>query len=185
MLLDRDRSQLVIIDVQEKLIPAVRDNDAVTANVSLLIRYAHRLGVPITATEQNPVGIGQTRSDVASLIRSAGGVTLPKMAFSAWREKDFRNRIETLVAEGRVQIIVAGMEAHVCVMQTVLDLHAAAHDVSVVADAMGSRALVNYERAIERLRRGRVQVVTQEMVAFEWLERADTPEFRDLLALLK
>lgn len=185
MLLDRRRSQLVIIDVQERLAPAVRNSETVVANVIRLLRYAHRLGIPVTATEQNPSGIGRTVPEVAALIKSADGVTFPKMAFSAWREPDIKTRIESLVGAGRDQVVVAGMESHVCVLQFVVDMHACGHEVSVVSDAMGSRADVNYVRAVERLRRGNVQVVTQEMVAFEWLERADTPEFKDILQLLR
>ena len=185
MLLDRRASQLLVIDVQEKLAPAIAGHESVVANVRRLVAYAARLGVPITATEQYPDGLGPTRGDVLAAIRDAGGAVLPKMAFSAFKDEACRARIEEVVRSGRRQVVIAGMEAHVCVLQAALDIKAGGCDVAVVADAVGSRVAGNYDRAIERMRRGNVQIVTQEMVAFEWLGAAGTPEFKDLLRVLK
>lgn len=185
MLLDREVSHLLIIDVQEKLAPAIAGGEVVVGNVQRLIAYAGRLGVPVTATEQYPEGLGPTRADVRQAVSDAGGVTLSKLAFSAWKEAECRSRIEQVGAQGRGQVVIAGMESHVCVLQAALDIKAAGFDVAVVADAVGSRVAGNYDRAIERLRRGKVEIVTQEMVAFEWLGRAGTPEFKDVLSVLK
>jgi nicotinamidase-related amidase len=181
---ERRRAQLLIIDVQEKLAPHIDGGEATAANCGRLIRYARRLGVPITITEHYPKGLGPT---VSSLREAAGNEApcLEKIAFSCWRDDAIRNRIEALAADGRDQIVVAGMEAHVCVGQTVLDLLAAFQDVFLVADAVGSRDARVRDLAIERYRDAGATIVAQEMIAFEWLERGDDPAFKDLIELIK
>lgn len=184
MFAERDRSQLLIIDVQENLAPHVADQAAVVANCTRLVRYARRLGVPVTMTEHYPKGLGRT---VASLVDAAGNETprLEKIAFSSWKDDAIRTRIAGLAANGRDQIVVAGMESHVCVAQTALDLLEHAHTVFLVADAVGSRQTAARDIAIARLRDAGATIVSQEMIAFEWLERGDAPEAKDILALVK
>src|SRR5262249_48997078 len=103
---------------------------------------------------------------------------LPKITFSAWQDGAIRERIERLRAAGRTQVVVAGMEAHVCVCQTTLDIISASLDVFLVADAVGSRATEVRDLALGRLERAGARMVSHEMVAFEWLGRGDTKEFK-------
>ncbi|MGE0765814.1 MAG: hydrolase [Hyphomicrobiaceae bacterium] len=184
MLAERDRAQLLIIDVQEKLAPHIADGSTAAANCERLVRYAHRLGVPVTITEHYPTGLGST---LAPIREAAGNDTprLEKIAFSCWRDAAIRSRIADLESDGRDQIVVAGMETHVCVGQTVLDLLSGGKSVFVVADAVGSRQARVRDLALDRFRSGGATIVAQEMVAFEWLGRGDDPAFKDLIRLIK
>lgn len=184
MLMSRSRSQLLLIDIQERLVPHVAGGERVTNNCGRLSRYARRLGVPVTLTEHYPKGLGPT----ATPLRTALGdevAALAKITFSAWQDPAIRERIEVLRAAGRSQILVAGMEAHVCVCQTTLDLIAVGLDVFLVADAVGSRADGVRDLAVRRLERAGARIVAHEMVAFEWLGRGDTEEFKDLIEVIK
>lgn len=184
MLIDRRRSQLLLIDIQERLAPHVAGGAAVIANCTRLARYARRLDVPATLTEHYPKGLGPTAVPVLEALGN-DVPRLEKIAFSSWKDAAIRNRIEALYREGRDQIVVAGMEAHVCVGQTCLDLIAAGMNVFLVADAVGSRAVEVRDLAIRRLKRAGAHAVAHEMVAFEWLERGDTKEFKELVEVLK
>ncbi len=184
MFAERARSHLLVIDVQEKLAAHVADQEAVVANCTRLVRYARHLGVPVTMTEHYPKGLGPT---VATLVEAAGNETprLEKIAFSAWKDTAIRARIEGLARKGRDQVVVAGMEAHVCVGQTALDLLGPMGAVFLVADAVGSRQTLARDLAIARLRDAGAIIVSQEMIAFEWLERGDAAEAKDIIALVK
>lgn len=184
MLAERRRAQLLIIDVQEKLAPHIAGGEATAAKCVRLVRYARRLGVPVTVTEHYPRGLGAT---VSALREAAGNDTphLDKIAFSCWRDDAIRTRIEGLGRQGRDQIVVGGMEAHVCVGQTVLDLLRHDRHVYLVADAVGSREAAVKDLAVERFRSAGAHIVAQEMIAFEWLERGDDPAFKDLIKLIK
>lgn len=184
MLADRNRSQLLVIDVQEKLARHIAGHADVVANCARLIRYARRMSVPVTITEHYPRGLGTT---AAPVVEAAGNEIprLEKIMFSCWKDSGIRGRVEELVAGGRDQVVVAGMETHVCVGQTILDMVAAGKEVLVVADAVGSRQERTRDVALERFRDAGATIVTQEMIAFEWLERGDAPEIKDVLAVLK
>ncbi|MGE3067354.1 MAG: isochorismatase family protein [Hyphomicrobiaceae bacterium] len=184
MLARRRRSQLLIVDVQERLAPHIHDHARVVANCGRLIGYARRLGVPITITEHYPAGLGPT---VAALAGLAGSETprLAKIEFPGWANPAIRQRLSELRQAGRDQIVVAGMEAHVCVGQTVLELIGADFDVLVVADAVSSRSAEVRELALARMSKAGATLVAHEMIAFEWLERGDTPEFKDLIGVIK
>ncbi len=184
MFAERTRSQLLVIDVQENLAPHVAEQDAVVANCTRLVRYARHLGVPVTLTEHYPKGLGPT---VASLVEAAGNDSprLEKNAFSSWKDTAIRARIEGLAREGRDQIVIAGMEAHVCVGQTALDLLGPMRAVFLVADAVGSRQTMARDLAIARLRDAGAIIVSQEMIAFEWLERGDVAEAKAIITLVK
>ncbi|MCB1511420.1 MAG: isochorismatase family protein [Hyphomicrobiaceae bacterium] len=183
MLAERALSHLLIIDIQERLAPAIHNNGLVEKNASRLIAYAGQLGVPVTFTEQMPERIGRT---LPSLRDIAGGApVVEKATFSCWREPTFKKRMVELRQQSRSQIVVAGMEAHVCVMQTVLELLANDFEVLVVADAIGSRVEENKKLALARMAKAGAVVASQEMIAFEWLERANTAEFKGLLPLFK
>lgn len=184
MLARRDKSQLLIVDVQEKLAPSVHDHVRVIANCARLIGYARRLGVPVTVSEHYPSGIGGTVRDLAEILGSAA-VRRDKISFSCWRDDGLKERLDLLRQDGRSQVVVAGMESHVCVNQTVHDLLANGFDVFVVGDAVSSRSPETRELALYRMQQSGAAIVGHEMIAFEWLERADVPEFRDVLKLLK
>lgn len=184
MLIDRHRSQLLLIDIQTKLAPHVAEGDGVVANCTRLARYARHLGVPVTLTEHYPKGLGPTVDPVLAAVGNEAP-RFEKIAFSSWKDGAIRGRIDALRGDGRDQVVVAGMEAHVCVGQTSLDLLAAGLEVFLVADAVGSRAAEVRDVAVRRLERAGAHVVTHEMVAFEWLERGDTKEFKDLIEVIK
>ena len=184
ILANRTQSHLLVIDVQERLAPAIADVKQTVTNIDRLIRYATTLGVPVTLTEHMPARIGHL---LPELIACAGpaALVIEKQAFSAVREPTFASRIRDLEQSNRPLAIVCGMEAHVCVMQTVLELIASGHQVMLVADAVGSRTAQNRDLAINRMAAAGATIVSQEMVAFEWLERGDAPEFKDILKVLK
>lgn len=174
-------SQLVIVDIQERLAPAIHQGEAALKAALLLVAAAQRLGVPICVTEQYPKGLGHT---VAALREAVGtdATFIEKMHFSAMREADLPHH---LARQNRKSLIVCGMEAHVCVLQTALDAQAAGYDVSLVVDAVGSRAPRSVEVALQRMQTAGIQLVTAEMVVFEWLARAGTDDFKTIAPLLK
>ncbi|MDX2264540.1 MAG: isochorismatase family protein, partial [Hyphomicrobiales bacterium] len=184
MLIGRARSHLLVIDMQEKLAPHVAGIDRVMENCRRLAVAAARLGVPVTISEHCPSAIGRT----IGALRSAAGTdarAIEKVEFSCCRNAALKQRMAELKRAGRDEIVVAGIEAHVCVCQTVLDLIAEGFEVFVAADAIGSRLQETRDLAIGRMRRAGAAIVAQEMVIFEWLERADTAEFKELLAVIK
>jgi nicotinamidase-related amidase len=176
-LLSAARSVLLVIDMQAKLMPAIEAAGAVLANAARLLDAAALLGVPAFVTEQNPQGIGASMPEIADRRLP----TLHKAYFNATREAAFAG----FLPAGRADIVVAGCEAHVCVMQTVLGLRARDARVFLVRDAVGSRRAENKEAAIARMVRAGVEIVTTEMVLFEWLETSDNAKFREALALIK
>jgi nicotinamidase-related amidase len=177
VLLSADASALLLIDVQERLMPAIYDGAAVVANAVRLAEGAGLLDVPVCATEQNPDGLGPTVAALAAFPQ----LVLPKFAFGAVAEPGFG----TLLPPGTEEIVVAGCEAHVCVLQTVLGLLAQRHRVLLVADAIGSRTPANKAAAIDRMQRHGAEVVTTEMVLFEWLRNSHHPQFRAVQKLIR
>lgn len=180
MLIERDASCLLVVDVQERLASVMTGRDAMENNVAVLMRGAARLGVPVLASEQYPKGLGRTLPALADL--TAADTIVEKTAFSCLREDAWRVRFDEM---GRRQAVICGIEAHVCVLQTALQLQSSGIDVFVAADAVASRTAANHGLALDRLRHAGVQVAGTEMVLFEWLARADTPEFKDVSALIK
>jgi nicotinamidase-related amidase len=176
--LDRSRSVLCLIDLQERLMPVIAGGDEVVANAGRLLAAAEQLKVPVLITEQNPKGLGPT---VPALARPDGALpVVAKMEFDACRAHGV---LDALPAGHH--IVVAGCEAHVCVLQTVLGLLDRSRRVYVVADAVGSRRPENKEAALRRLERAGAEVVTTEMVIFEWLGTADDPAFKSVISLVK
>lgn len=177
MLLTAEGSALLLVDLQQRLVPAIHDGGAVLANAVRLAQAAALLDVPVCATEQNPAGLGPTVDPLAAYPQ----LVLPKTSFGAVGEPGFA----TLLPPGTEEIVVAGCEAHVCVLQTVLGLLAARHRVLLVADAVGSRVPANRDAAIDRARRHGAEVVTTEMVLFEWLRDSTHPRFREVQRLIR
>jgi len=178
-MLERDKTLVVIIDVQEKLLPAIQDAAAVEDNVSRLVRGAAVLDVPVVFTEQNPAGLGPT---VATVAADLTGAPVTKMAFSCCGEPAF---IEAVRATGRKQILLAGIETHVCVYQTARDLLAGGYDVSIAADAVGSRTAANRSVGLERMQQLGAQIVSVEMALFELLKVAEGGTFKAMLKIVK
>jgi nicotinamidase-related amidase len=174
MLIRAERSTLLIVDVQEKLLPHMHDAEQLLKSCLWLVQVARRMEVPMLASEQYPQGLGPT---VAPLREALGaGPVVAKLSFSCAAEPGFME----LQALARPQVVVAGIESHVCVLQTALELCALGKQVFVVADAVSSRTPANRELALSRMREDGVRVVSREMVAFEWLQRAGTPLFREV-----
>ena len=179
--LDRDAAQLLVIDVQEKLAPHVDGSDALVARCEALIRAAAGFGIPKALTEHCPAQIGPVVARLRSRFDPAE--IFVKTRFGATDHPEFAARL----AQGRDQVVVAGMEAHVCVMQTVLGLLATGRRVFLVEDAVGSRGARRDDRrlALERMRAAGCALVGTETVLFEWTRAGDDPGFKDTLALVK
>jgi nicotinamidase-related amidase len=182
MMLDRHKAQLVLVDLQTALLPRIRDQQAVLAVAKKMARAAAALGLPITVTEQYPEGLGRTHAGLLGLPELQGIEPIVKLHFSCARNKAFR---EILRRRARQQVVLAGIEAHVCVQQTALDLLTDGYDVFVCADAVGSRAAIDYDMAVARMRQAGAIVTTTETAIFELLGRAGTDEFRQILSLVK
>jgi nicotinamidase-related amidase len=180
MLLQRAQSCLLIVDVQERLTPVMTDPRRVIHNCGLLIRAAHRLEIPILASEQYPKGLGPTMIDLREML--AADQIMSKLHFSAAADPEIIKRIGGF---GRPQVVLAGIESHVCVLQTALDLKSRDFDPVVVIDACASRRPESEQMAQARLRQEGVPLVSLEMVIFEWLHQAGTPEFKDLSTLIR
>ncbi|HEV2098863.1 MAG TPA: isochorismatase family protein [Stellaceae bacterium] len=174
--LDRDTSALLVIDFQSRLMPAIEDAAKIVANARRLLDAAELLGVPTLFTEQNANGLGPTMPE----LRSETAGLFHKMTFDACRMPGF---LDTLPA-GR-DLVVSGCETHVCVLQTALGLIAAGHRVYMVRDAVGSRRAESKETAIRRLEREGAEIVTTEMVLFEWLRTAEDPRLRRIIDLVR
>ncbi|MDR0776288.1 MAG: hydrolase [Azonexus sp.] len=180
MLIARENSLLLIVDIQEKLAPAIHDADTVAANSARLLRASAQLAVPAFVSEQYVRGLGPS---LAAIREAAGHACFfEKMHFSCAAEP---GALDLLRAANRRQIILTGTETHICVLQTACGLLEAGFQVFLVADASSSRTPASRAAAVERLRTLGAQVVTTEMVLFEWLHRAGTDEFRALLPLIK
>ncbi len=184
MLLARDRSQLLVIDVQDKLLAAITGKDRVVERCVRLVRAARVLNVPITLSEQYPEGLGPTAGPIREAAANSGFV-INKVEFSCLRNEPLRDRLHELRRQGRPQVVIAGTEAHVCVLQTAIELEGHGFEAFVVADAIGSRTRGSRKLAVTRLLKEGADVVDSEMVVFEWLERAGTPEFKKLQGLIK
>ena len=174
--IQREDSVLLVVDVQARLMPVIADGAGVVREVRRLLDAARLLGVPAVVTEQNPVGLGATVAELAP----EGTAPFVKMHFDACREEGFAAALG-----GRGSVVVAGCEAHVCVLQTVLGLLDAGRRVFLARDAVGSRTAVNREAAIARMARHGAEAMTAEMAVFEWLGTAGHPRFRDAVRLVK
>lgn len=180
MLITQNNSQLLVIDIQQKLAPAIENCERVTANSIRLLEAAGQLAVPAFISEQYVRGLGHS---IASIQKAAVNAKIfEKTHFSCAAEPGV---LALLKAHKRPQIILTGTEAHVCVLQTAFGLQSAGFEVFLVADATASRTAESRNLAIERMRAGGISIVTTEMVLFEWLHQAATDQFRALLPLIK
>lgn len=175
MLVQANDSVVLLIDMQQKLAPAIADTRAVEQAAAWVLQVALQLNIPILATEHYPKGLGATVPGLRELL--ADEAVLEKIHFSAWREPAIKQKVATL---GRRQVVVIGTESHVCVLQTVFDLLAADYQVFVVTEAVGSRTPDNKRLALSRMQQAGCQIISREMLAFEWLERGDHESFRQI-----
>lgn len=201
MLLDAEDSQLVLVDYQQGLMPAIHEGDRVVANAVRLARLAQLLQVPLWATEENPQGLGGTVEALQPLVT---GRVLAKMAFdgtsvllpklkpaprpqggNARSLPKHLQKAAPPAGPGRESIVLAGCEAHVCLLQTALGLLEEELEVWVVTDACSSRSERNRDAAFDRLAGAGAELVTTEMVAFEWLRDAGHPRFKEVLSIVK
>lgn len=167
---------LLLIDLQQRLVPVIHDNETVVARAVRLAEAARLLDIPVYATEQYPAGLGPTVAPLAAYPQAV----LSKTTFSAADAPGF-----SALLSGAGEIVVAGCEAHVCVLQTVLGLVGSGRRVLVAADAIGSRDPADAAAAIARARQHGAEIVTSEMVLFEWLRDSRHPRFREVQKLLK
>jgi nicotinamidase-related amidase len=176
----RQDAALLVVDVQEKLLPSIFEEERVRRNTVTMVRAAQILGVPMLVTEQYPKGIGRTAPDVAEALGAAAAIE--KLTFSTFGELAF---VEALGALERRTLIVVGIEAHVCVTQSVLDALSAGYEVHVLADAVSSRTESNWRSGLNRMQQAGAVVSSTEMALFELLHVAGTPEFKEVLRLIK
>jgi nicotinamidase-related amidase len=175
-----DNSALLVVDLQEKLMPAIHEGGRVLEQCRKLIQAARLLKLPILVTEQYPKGIGPTCADIKQALGEAPVVE--KLTFSGCGVEPFWVAWKSFA---RPNAIVCGVEAHVCVQQTVLDLIEHGQTVFVLADAVGSRRALDAEIALRRMHDAGAIITTTESVIFELLGRAGTPEFKEVLKLVK
>lgn len=177
-------SLLLAVDLQQRLGDAMPGKvlNRVLQNAALLARAAEILAIPVVLTEQYPEGLGATHPLMAAAL-PPGLRPLTKTSFSCLGSADFRAALGAHPA--RLQTVLVGMEAHICILQTALDLARAGHEVFVVEDAICSRRLENYQNALTRLQQADINVVSAESVVFEWMEDSRHPEFRQIQSLLR
>lgn len=179
----REDSALLIVDVQTRLAAAMpaAARERVLRNTGILIDAAKALGIPLVHTEQYPRGLGATEPELAERLEGQAQ-RLEKTVFSCCGAEGFDAAV---CADNRTQWILCGMEAHVCVLQTALELHARGLQVFVVEDGVCSRSDVNHANALARLRQADVVISNTESVLFEWLRDASDPQFKALSALIR
>jgi nicotinamidase-related amidase len=177
--IDPEGCTLVLVDYQQRLMPAIHGGEAVVRNALLLADVARELGISVIGTEQNPAGLGPNVAEV----RERCAATLAKDHFDACAD----GLLQRLPRQerGTPHVVIAGCEAHVCLLQTALGLLRAGYRLFVVADACGSRAAENHRLAMERLRQAGAVIVATEMVAFEWLRTCRNERFKAVLERLK
>lgn len=197
MLLDVSDCQLVLVDYQPRLMPAIAEGEQVLARAQLLARMAQLMKVPTFGTEQNPAKLGELDPSLRALCNKV----LPKMQFDACADglvdlvrapaapggnaRSLPKHLQKPAPTPRNTVVIAGVESHVCLLQTALGLIEQEIDVWVVTDACGSRNPRDRDAAFDRLAGNGAELVSAEMVAFEWLGGADHPRFREALALIK
>lgn len=197
MLLDHEECQLVLVDYQARLMPAIHDSEAVLRNAMRLAQLAQLFEVPAWGTEQNPTRLGENPGELKALCRR----TLAKMHFGGCADglvdllrpaprqggnaRSLPKHLQKAAAAERGTIVLAGCEAHVCLLQTALGLIEEEFDLWVVTDACSSRTERNRDAAYDRLAAAGAELVTTEMVAFEWLRTAEHPMFKQVQALIK
>lgn len=175
MKIQKDKSTLLVVDIQERLFPKIHKKEEVLETAVWAVELAKKIGIPIVCTEHFPEKIGATTEILRSKIDEKNIVS--KTYFSAVAEGNLIKQF----AEDRKQVIVVGTETHICVLQTVLDLLAHGYEVFVVDTGVGSRAENDKILGLERMKQNGAEIITRDMLVFEWLEKAGTALFKDVL----
>jgi len=179
-MLERDNTVLLIVDIQDRLFRVMHEKEDLLENVRKLILGARVLGLPMVMSEQYPEGIGKTIPEVASLIPDVPGIR--KMTFSCCANKQCNS---ALAFTERNQVLIAGIEAHICVYQTAMDLQDGGYQVQVVADAVSSRTPRNRDIGILKMRDAGIEITSVEIALFELLKTAEANRFREMSKILK
>ena len=180
--LNAARTFVLVIDIQEKLTPLVQGHQALVGAARKLLDAVRVFKLPVMATEQYPTGLGRTVEPVGACLETADATVLEKPTFSAWAHPPVR---QAILAMDRPQVVMIGIETHVCVQQTTLDLISRDYDVFVCADAVSSRRREDHQCALARMRQEGAWVTTVESVLFELCNRCDTPQFKEMLEVIK
>lgn len=179
-MLEIQNSCLVVVDVQGKLAQLMHDKDVLFRNIQILIHAAHILDIPILCCQQCPNALGPTIPEIAQLLTNHKPIN--KAAFSCCGAEDFNSELNK---SARNQILLCGIETHVCIYQTAIDLLRKGFEVNVIADAVSSRALENKQIALQRMAVENANLYCTEMALFELLRTAKHPRFRDIVKLIK
>jgi nicotinamidase-related amidase len=180
--LEANACALVVVDIQEKLLPPIFNHEALVKNSQLLIRLAKILELPIMVTTQYSKGLGATVPEIASLLPDVPAID--KMEFGCFGSEPFRSRLKALPGD-RNTVLLCGMEAHICVMQSALGALNEGYLVHVASDAVGSRAEWNWKIGLERMKSAGAVISSTEMMMYELLRCSGTPQFKQLLPFLK
>jgi nicotinamidase-related amidase len=179
-MLEVNNTALVIIDIQGKLWNAMYDKEALLDNAQKLVKGMQVLGIPILLTEQNPAGLGPTLTSLTQLMPEVK--PLSKFEFSCGKNRDFKRALNSL---NRRQILICGIESHVCVYQTTLDLLSEGFQVQVVADVVSSRSVRNRDIALMRMQSEGAKMTVTEMAIYELMQTAENPKFKEMLKVVK
>lgn len=179
-MLQADRTQVLIIDIQEKFLPVIKPIEEIIANTQFLVKTADIFDIPVTITEQNPKGLGATDSRISELLPEV--TPMEKQTFSCWGDEKIRGKI---ISHDRDTIILAGIETPVCILQTGLDLLTAGYRVYLCLDAIGARKKFDHKIAVSRLMHEGAIASTTEAAIFELTGSAESEMFRKVLTMLK
>jgi len=179
-MLDIEKCSLVVVDVQGRLAQLMYGKEALFANIQILIKAAKILDIPIVWCQQSPDTLGPTVPEIAELLSDAEPIN--KASFSCCGDEQFINKLNSL---GRQQVLLCGIETHVCIYQTAVDLRNRGYEVNVAADAVSSRTLENKQIGLEKLRAEGVSIGSTEMALFELLKTAEHPRFKQIAKLVK
>lgn len=175
----REAAGIVLVDIQEKFAPAIKNINQVITKANILIKVAEILKIPLIVTEQYPQGLGKTSKN---LFLPKNVRPIEKLTFSCFRSQEFVQRIKQLKIK---TIIILGIEAHVCILQTALDAIKRGIEVHVVVDGISSRSLADKQIALERMKQTNIFLVSTEMIIFQLLKKAGTKEFKSISKLIK
>ena len=175
-----ENSALVIIDIQEKLFRVMYEKEALSSNIQKLIKGIQIMDIPIIVTEQNPDGLGLTIPEISNIL--PGLQPIPKFSFSCCGEESFQRKLEEL---HRKQVLITGIETHICVYQTAIDLLSSGYEVQIVADCVSSRTQENRDLALNRMSMEGALLTSTEMVLFELLKTAKEERFKAISAIVK
>jgi len=180
--LDAAQCALIVVDIQEKLLPPIFNKDSMVKNSQLLIRLARILSIPLMVTTQYSKGLGATVPEIASLLADVR--TIDKLEFGCFGSDEFRSGLKKLPGN-RNTVLLCGMEAHICVMQTALGALNDGYLVHVASDAVGARSESNWKVGLDRMRAAGAVISSTEMMMYELLRRSGTPQFKELLPYIK